>query len=260
VELRQEPSLELSVVWAVYGQPQIMAKQWEQMRSVHYDVAKHVELVVVDDHGTPPADIPSDVRAWFRHHLIRLKRDVPWNQMGARNTGAYEARGRVVLFLDPDMVLDDLPAFLEAARKLGDREVVQFAMRHQNGRINMTSPNTWLIPRALFLEVGGYDEDYAGNKGWSDVQLMHVLNSWPDCKMIRRKDLAVDFWLPEDGVQDAQVKVANGVNRDYVKNAALHKQKRKRVETRFGGNWARWVKSQKDRATRRVPYETVSKD
>lgn len=250
----------MSIVWAVYGQPEMMAKQWAALRLVPLAMCDRVELVVVDDHGTPAAEIPSDIRALFRHQLIRLDRDVAWNQMGARNTGAYEARGRVLLFLDPDMVLDDLASFLGAATGLEDRQVIRFALRHQNGRVNLTSPNTWLIPRALFLGVGGYDEDYAGNKGWSDVQLMHVLSSWPDVKMVQRKDLVVDFWLPEDGgPKDAQVKVARGVDRSYTKNAALHKQKRKRVETRFGGNWAKWVKSQTDRKTRRVPYTIVSK-
>jgi glycosyltransferase involved in cell wall biosynthesis len=73
-----------------------------------------LEVIVVDDGSTPPAQPRNDDE---RVHLIRsdVRRGVSW----ARNAGLAEARGRWIVFLDDDdqLVPEMVALSLEAARR-----------------------------------------------------------------------------------------------------------------------------------------------
>ena len=99
--------------------------------------------------------------------------------------------------------------------------------------------------------VGGYDEDYCGNKGWSDVQLLHVFNS--AFKVRIRKDILVTYWQPGDGVDDCMV---TSIDRSVGKNANLHRSIAKKVSRSFGGDWFQWTKSRKKK-TLRFPWKKL---
>lgn len=237
----------MSVIWAVYGQPEIMEKQWESLRRLPPLVKARLELVVVDDHGRPEATIPDDIVESFPCQLLRVEKDIPWNQMGARNLGMHVCRSRVAVMLDPDMVPNTLTwdRLLNQARLLRKGTVVKFSLRYLDGRPEHTSPNTWIITKEDFWEIGGYDEDYAGNKGWSDVQLMHTIQS--RLRVVHRKRLQVDYWLDRDGVPNSQV---TSLDRDVRTNARKHKAKWNEVKRRFGGNWGRWAQKHRPKVLR----------
>jgi hypothetical protein len=228
----------LTYVMAVYGQPKMLNYWWETLGSYPDDVSERISLIVVDDHGDPPATIPEAIRTRFSAKLFRVLDDIPWNQMGARNLGMHHARGWCVM-LDPDMVIGQLMAkrFLDTELKRG--EVVRFGLKHMNGSqdgVDMSSPNTYLIHRDDFFNAGGYDEDYAGNKGWSDVQMLQVLTE--HYKMHLRSDLWVQFY-DTGAFDDAQVVT---LDRSVKVNKAIHL--RKRAEAKRGG-WVKWVLRQK---------------
>jgi hypothetical protein len=228
----------LTYVMAVYGQPKMLDYWWETLRSYPDDIACRIRLIVVDDCGDPPATIPEAVRGVFRAKLFRVLENIPWNQMGARNLGMQHASGWCVM-LDPDMVIDPLMArkFLEV--DIQRKEVIRFGLNHMNGSqegIDMSSPNTYLIHRDDFFYAGGYDEDYAGHKGWSDVQMLQVLAE--HYKLHSRKDLWVQFY-DRDAFDDAQVVT---LDRSVKINKAIHL--RKRSEAKRGG-WVKWVLRQK---------------
>lgn len=228
----------LTFVMATYGQPKMLAHWWETLRAYPDDVASRINLIVVDDCGDPVAIIPDDVRGVFRAHLFQVKDNIAWNQMGARNLGMHHAKGWCVM-LDPDMVIDPMMArkFLEV--DVQRREFIRFGLCHVNGSqkgIDMSSPNTYFIHRDDFFDVGGYDEDYAGHKGWSDVQMLQVLAE--HYKVRLRKDLWVQFY-GRDAFDDAQVVT---LDRSVKINKAIHL--RKRGEARRGG-WVKWVMRQK---------------
>jgi len=228
----------LTYVIATYGQPKMLAMWWETLRSYPDDVADRINLIVVDDCGDPPAEIPDDVVGVFRAKLFRIKKDIPWNQMGARNLGMTHAKHWCIM-LDPDMVIDPMMArrFLEQEPKRG--EVIRFGLCHLDGsqkQIDMTSPNTYMIHREDFFDAGGYDEDYAGHKGWSDVQMLGVLAA--HYKMLPRRDLWAQFY-GRDLIDDAQVVT---LSRSVVENKKLHLRKCAQAK-RMG--WVKWVQAKK---------------
>jgi hypothetical protein len=229
----------LTYVMAVYGQPKMLECWWGELRNYPDDIAHRINLILVDDCGDPVATIPDDVRKVFRAKLLRVTENIPWNQMGARNLGMKHAEGWCIM-LDPDMVIDPVMArnFLEQEPKRG--EVIRFGLNHMDnsteGRIDMTSPNTYMIHQEDFFDAGGYDEDYAGRKGWSDVQMLGVLAA--HYKMLSRRDLWVRFY-GRDLIDDAQVVT---LSRSVVENKKLHL--RKCAEAKRMG-WVKWVQAKK---------------
>lgn len=226
----------LTFVMAAYEQPLMLNKWWETLRTYPEKVSKRIHLVIVDDHGDPPAAIPDDVRERFRSRLFRVLDDIPWNQMGCRNLGVQEAETDWVLMMDPDMVVEpEIAARLlvwVAKLKLG--QVVKMLLRYTDGVLDSSSPNCYLIHKEDFNRAGGYDEDYAGHKGWSDVQFMHTLKGLK-MRFLKAKDVWVRYYRPRD-IADATV---NTLNRSVQHNRALHIRKMGIAKR----NWKRWVKT-----------------
>lgn len=224
----------LTFVMAVYGQPLMLAKWFETLRTYPEKVSKHIRLVIVDDHGDPPATIPEDVRGIFRGRLYRVDDNIPWNQMGARNLGVQQAETDWVLLLDPDMVVEPEVArrLVDLASKLGAGNVVKLMLRYTDGVYDATSPNVYLIHKDDFERAGGYDEDYAGHKGWSDVQFLHTL------KGLRMRFLKPKrFWVRYYRRQDIEDATVHTLDRSVKHNRAIHIRKMAIAKR----NWAKWV-------------------
>ncbi len=229
----------LTFVMAVYGQPKMLERWWEVLRTYPDELLDELAIIIVDDHGDPPVAIPEDVLGLCQLAVYRVDRQIPWNQMGARNLGMHHAKGWCIM-LDPDMVVSPAMArrFLQLTARLKRGTVVRFGLKHRSGRpkIDMTSPNTYLIRSEDFRECGGYDEDYAGNKGWSDVQLLATLKAF--FRVMGQPDLWVDFYDTAE-IPDAQVRT---LDRSVRVNRAMHI--RKHTEAKRGG-WRRWVQRSK---------------
>jgi glycosyl transferase family 2 len=144
-----------------------------------------VQVIVVDD-GSPEPALPIiqehlSPRMDDRVSLYRIQVDIPWNREGARNLGAELAVCDWIVQLDIDHML---PA--PAAHKLLEWmprphlwyrfprwRVGQADETRQKDAIPPTQGfgqihphiDSYLIERALYWEVGGYDEDFAGCLG-----------------------------------------------------------------------------------------------
>jgi hypothetical protein len=245
---------DLTLIFAIYGQPLMLAHQFAAIRGYPATVLDRLNVVVVDDCGTPAVDV-REVEALAvgvkSAKLFRVTQDIPWNQPGARNLAMHHAAG-VCVMIDPDMVISGktMESMMEVAEKLPRRRVVKFGLRHvSSGRADMSSPNTWLLHRDDFFAVGGYDEDFSGNKGWSDCQLFNILSS---CyKIDLRPDLLADFH-GTDSVPDAMVTSLD-------RSVAVNRKKRmqKAAQARAAGGWARWVKTRKNVPRLRFPWQQV---
>jgi hypothetical protein len=106
-------------------------------------------------------------------------------------------------------------------------------LRYTNDVLDSSSPNVYLIRKEDFERAGGYDEDYAGHKGWSDVQFLHTLTGLK-MKFVRPGDLWVRYYRPKD-VADATV---NTLNRSVKHNRSLHIVKMGLAKSL---GWAKWA-------------------
>ena len=234
---------ELTIVMAVYGQPLMLKKQLESIRSWPGEVRNHLTVVIVDDCGNPPVAV-GDIETFadsLLHEvkLLRVEKDIPWNQMGARNLGMHVSRGHC-LMIDPDMVFDGeiITRMRQAAAKLARGHVLKYGLKHVNsGRLDMSSPNTYMLHRDDFFAVGGYCEDYAGHKGWSDLTLLDVLRS--HYKIEDRPDLFAHFHST-NAIPDAMV---TSLDRSVKHNRTL--RLKHVAQAKACGGWKKWVKVHK---------------
>jgi hypothetical protein len=142
--------------------------------------------------------------------------------------------------IDPDMVFDDaiIKRVMQAAEKLPRGHVMKYGLKHVNsGRLDMSSPNTYMLHRDDFFAVGGYCEDYAGHKGWSDLTLLDVLRS--HYKIEDRPDLFANFHSTT-AISDAMV---TSLDRSVKHNRML--RLKHVAQAKACGGWRKWVKVHK---------------
>jgi predicted glycosyltransferase involved in capsule biosynthesis len=145
------------------------------------------ELVLVDDGSSPSLKDTCDSVAKpfaFTMHCTNDRR--PWTQPRARNIGASLARANKLLFFDIDHVITEeiiglclgyAGDKLHWVRKPGvldedGRIVTDHAVLLDHGLTDDAPdvhPNSFLIRRELFDQLGGYDERYCGRYGGDDI-------------------------------------------------------------------------------------------
>lgn len=148
------------------------------------------------------------------------------------------------MVVQPDM----MDRMVDAGARLPEKEVIRFMLKHKgSGVLDGSSPNTWFMHVSDFLWVGAYDEDYAGNKGWSDVQLLDIVKSF--FKVHHRADLFVDFYSVNE-VSDSMV---TSLDRSHAANRKLRLRKLSWVRRK--GGWKAFLKA--DRTRIRFPWTKI---
>jgi hypothetical protein len=162
----------LTLVYAYYDNPGMLARQFETWRSYPEWYRKRIKCVVVDD-ASPrwpalevprPADLPA-------LELYRVRVDIPWHQDGARNLGAHVSEGWLFLS-DMDHVLP--PASLPRVWRCANRDcfytfdrwdaATDAPMLNGAGQPK-PHPNSYVMHRDLYWRAGGYDESFCGVYG-----------------------------------------------------------------------------------------------
>lgn len=174
-----------------------------------------LELIVVDDGSDE--DIDAAVRALGDPRARCLRREESGGPAVARNEGLRAARGRYVAFQDSDdeWLLDKLAMQMQALagagddvmcicgllRRLGRRIRPYLPAPHpRSGELGfaevagqpITYTQTWLVPRQVLLEVGGFDERL---RVWEDWELLLRL-----AQRLRIKPLTQPLVLSEQAV------------------------------------------------------------
>lgn len=180
----------LSVVLPYYRNPGMLSRQYEIWASEWPTYLKdEIEIVIVDD-GSPEsaADVPRPVGLPYIR-IFRVLEDRPWHQHAARNIGAHEAKGEWLLMTDMDHVIPagtlercvdvtalhashapglevytfqrvDAPAGQWRADDFDDFKVTRRADGSSKPHVN-----SFMLRRAFYWQVGGYDESYCGLYG-----------------------------------------------------------------------------------------------
>lgn len=212
----------LTLVYAYYDNPAMLARQYETWRGYPEWYRRRIKIVIVDD-GSPrwpalevarPAGLPT-------LELYRVAVDIPWHQDGARNLGAHVATGWLFLS-DMDHVLpaESLPAVWRIA---SERKFYTFDRWDAATDAPMLDaagnpkphPNTYLLHHDLYWEAGGYDESFCGVYGTDGA--------------FRRQLLGVGAWRHLSGVRIVRY------SRDVIPDASTTNYDRKE----YGGNAAK---------------------
>jgi hypothetical protein len=164
----------VSLVIPYYDNPGMLAIHYKHWASLVDDIKVKIDVIIVDD-GSPhssaynvhrPCDLPELT-------IYRVLVDKPWHQHAARNIGAHVAKGPWLLMTDMDHLVPITT--WQKVLKLSDcTKVYTFSRidapdllpkRHPRTGLPHPHPNSFVIAKKLYWEVGGYDEDYCGFYG-----------------------------------------------------------------------------------------------
>lgn len=168
--------MKLSIVIAVLDSHEIVRRQMLHLERI--GLPQEVELIIVDDGSDPPLELPS----WVR--VLRTNDHRPWTWALARNAGARQASGAYLLMTDIDYILPR-EAIGDAVAFEGDRMAFrrELAVLDENGVMTQEldvlrqygateerlkklrlphHPNSFVMKKSLFFELGGYREDLVG--------------------------------------------------------------------------------------------------
>lgn len=184
----------LSVVVNYYQNETALHFFMDAFRKMAVFFADEIELVLVDDCSPTPVD-PAVFLDIKNISVLRVTEDIPWNMPAARNIGALEARGRVILFVDVDHVveedefehlLEDVRAIQLGVRLTPNRKRPGDEVIHNELKPNI---NCFLISRQDFFKVGGYEEIFSGCYGFEDKYFRYC------CRWAGVEDRSASFRL-----------------------------------------------------------------
>lgn len=176
----------LSLTYKFYRNPEMLAFQYEQWAAYPEDLKEQIEIVLVDDGSPEPAvDVPRP-EGLPQLRLYRVLVDKPWNQNGCTNLGAFVAEGRWLLITDIDHVVSRR-LLAHCLRENFTNKVYMFdridaadmqPVLDRRGEPK-PHPNSYLITKKFYWEVGGHDEWYCGNYGTDRLLLKRIRERSP---------------------------------------------------------------------------------
>lgn len=169
----------LTLCLAFYRNQGMLAEQYRVWSEYPNDLKAQVQAIVIDDGSPEPAiDVPRP--AGLPALTIGRLADVddpftpPWRQDAARNRAAHEAEGEWLFLSDMDHVLpeESLRTLLDLCTTGPDVVYTSFLRldapdltpKMKNGARH-PHPNTYVMSKAQYWHLGGYDERLCGIYG-----------------------------------------------------------------------------------------------
>ena len=158
----------ITLVLPYYRNADMLQEQLRSWAAFPDDVKGCLHAIVVDD-GSPkfkalPAHLIETGLASVR--LYRTLVDVRWNWLFCRNLGVAEATTDWVLLTDIDHVLPESTLRALVTEPLETDVVYRFSrVDAPNFTPYKPHPNSWFLTRAMFDQIGGYDERFSGFYG-----------------------------------------------------------------------------------------------
>jgi hypothetical protein len=163
-----------SICYPYYKQPEGLRNLLEHYSAVRPAIMRRFELIIVDD-GSGTDEAYEILRDYvFPWRLFVILEDKPWNMSEANNIGIRFARNEWIIRTDLDHHIPTTTLKVLLTRKFNRHVMYKF---QRLGRAKPESPwttctvhaNTLLFHKRLFIDVGGYDERFAGHYGYEDI-------------------------------------------------------------------------------------------
>lgn len=190
---------DLTFVCAFYENRGMLREQQKLWHSYPLEMRRHFHAIVTDDASPEdqralPAFEPVDIASYRLFRALEKKR---WNWLFARNLGWEHAVTEWVLFTDIDHALPHVTLRWILLAELDPTAIYRFsrvdAPRPLPYHISECTPykphpNTWMMTRAMFDKVGGYDERFSGFYG-SDSEFRERVHKAASAVIMRPEPL-----------------------------------------------------------------------
>lgn len=153
----------VTLILPYYENPHFLKVQIARWFTFPAELRRHLFAIVVDDGSPEPAHLPAVLP--FPMRLFRIEVDVRWNWLAARNIAFCHAHDGWCLVTDVDHVLPESSAAAVVYGQHDPGTIYGFSRMEHTGQLLTPHPNSWLLTKALFWKVGGYDETLSGHYG-----------------------------------------------------------------------------------------------
>ena len=171
------------VVMPYYKANVLLNWQIQLWLSYSEDIRNALTFIIVDD-GSPVGraiDVLKEnkekiLSAGLKIELYEVTIDKIWNSEGASNLGIQQVTTDRFLRMDFDYHFEE-----ESMRKILETDLKQdewynfTVLRYGTREHILSHVNTYLMMKETFWKSGGYDEDFCGNYGWTDLLLERIL-------------------------------------------------------------------------------------
>ena len=199
------------------------------------DYLSDAKFLIVDDCSV--VLMPRHIMKTPEIDVYRIVDDKPWNQTGARNLIHEVAETDWVLSTDCDHVVSKQEFEKISKLDMSDPDKVYFFSRKfTHGNKNNRMHSSFLINRHTYNEIGGHDEDLAGNYGGVDQSWMEICQSRLDYTWV--DDIKITTYQNHPLYKDANV----FLERNSSHNMNLIAAKRKKDFPRGEMIRFNWVK------------------
>jgi len=150
----------LTIVYPYYNSIKAVEIQIDNWSQYPIELMKKLHFIMIDDCSNSKADLA-----------------INWNQPGAKNLGFKFSKTDWVFTSDIDHVLQPEMCEKLIELKKDKKTVYYFSRLTDKGESRDSHPNSFLIHKDVFWELGGYDEDFCGHYGYDDILLRTMIQS-----------------------------------------------------------------------------------
>lgn len=193
----------------------------EQYATYPADLLDRIHFVIVDDGSPLPYQIPEvDLNLTW----LKITQDIPWNNPGARNLGVtYAKSDKIVLSdIDHEFPVETLCHILN--RRECGRDFFKIRRLKKGNVMTHSHANTFVMSRARFMRLWGYDEHLCGHYAHDDVWFVKF-QKWHGS---RERHLPARF--PILMRSDDTRSMTHTLDRDHTTNQKLYEEKRRQVD------------------------------
>ena len=127
------------------------------------EIKQQFEIIVIDDCSKYPISLPN---VNLNITLLKINKDIAWNNSGARNLGACYASTPKIFLTDLDWFIPETTLKACIDIKLKNNDIIVFERRKTIDSPSMrVHPNVYCMNKKTFFNLNCYDEDFCGIYG-----------------------------------------------------------------------------------------------
>jgi len=199
--------MKLDIIYTYYNGNDLLDDYLYHWNNNFNNTTHDINFVIVDDHSTKKAiDVVNRTNINCNLQIYYIEDNIIWNEEGAKNLGVKQTNADIVLLLDWDCVIYEKLVQEILSWDFSDKLYYQFYIiqdSHASKQSNTPIKYDFIkdkikfhrhyaavcMSRGLFNKCGGYDEDFCGNYGYSDMIFSDNLRNYDVKRNIINKNL-----------------------------------------------------------------------